>query len=152
ISPVSTTNGMYCSDPQAQYNYFTERLSALGIVYLHVVEGTPGGPRDEAPFDYGALRSRFRQTYLANNGYDFDLATTRLQEGNADLFSFGRAFISNPDLVERLRTGAPLAQADKATIYGNGAAGYTDYPALSRAGAWQASTGPAKPSRPASPF
>ncbi|HET8598555.1 MAG TPA: alkene reductase [Castellaniella sp.] len=130
ISPVSTTNGMFCSDPQTQYNHFAEQLSALGIVYLHVVEGTPGGPRDETPFDYGALRSRFKQTYLANNGYDLDLAHACLRQGKADLFSFGRAYISNPDLVERLKAGAPLAQADRATIYGGDAAGYTDYPAL----------------------
>ncbi|WP_310357888.1 alkene reductase [Paraburkholderia strydomiana] len=130
ISPVSPANGISSSDPQPQYDYIAAQLSALGIVYLHVVEGATGGPRDFAPFDYDALRQRFRQTYLANNGYDLELATTRLNEGTADLFAFGRAFISNPDLVERLKTGAPLAQPDFATLYGGGAAGYTDYPAI----------------------
>lgn len=57
-------------------------------------------------------------------------ATARLNEGKADLFALGRAFISNPDLVERLKTGAPLAQPDFATLYGGGAAGYTDYPTI----------------------
>jgi len=117
ISPVSPANGMSSSDPQPQYDYIAGQLSALGIVYLHVVEGATGGPRDVAPFDYGALRGRFKQTYLANNG-------------KADLFAFGRPFISNPDLVERLKTGAPLAQPDFATLYGGGAAGYTDYPTI----------------------
>ncbi|MDN7636076.1 alkene reductase [Burkholderia cepacia] len=130
ISPVSPANGIWSSDPQSQYNYIAGQLSALGIVYLHVVEGATGGPRDVAPFDYDALRSRFRQTYLANNGYDLELATARLNEGKADLFAFGRAFISNPDLVERLKTGAPLAQPNFATLYGGGAAGYTDYPTV----------------------
>ncbi|WP_310071316.1 alkene reductase [Paraburkholderia caledonica] len=130
ISPVSPANGISCSDPQPQYDYIAAQLSALRIVYLHVVEGATGGPRDFAPFDYDALRQRFRQTYLANNGYDLELATTRLNDGTADLFAFGRAFISNPDLVERLKTGAPLAQPDFATLYGGGAAGYTDYPAI----------------------
>ena len=130
ISPVSPANGISCSDPQPQYDYIAAQLNALGIVYLHVVEGATGGPRDFAPFDYDALRQRFRQTYLANNGYDLELATARLNEGTADLFAFGRAFISNPDLVERLKTGAPLAQPDFATLYGGGAAGYTDYPAI----------------------
>lgn len=130
ISPVSPANGISCSNPQPQYNYITEQLSALGIVYLHVVEGATGGPRDVAPFDYDALRTRFKQTYLANNGYNLEFATTALNEGKADLFAFGRPFISNPDLVERLKTGAPLAQLNPATLYGGGAAGYTDYPAV----------------------
>lgn len=129
ISPVSPANGISGSDPQPQYNYIAEQLSALGIIYLHIVEGATGGPRDVAPFDYDALRTRFKQTYLANNGYNLEFATTALNEGKADLFAFGRPFISNPDLVERLQTGAPLAQLNPATLYGGGAAGYTDYPA-----------------------
>lgn len=135
ISPVSPANAISCSDPQPQYDYIAEQLSALGIVYLHVVEGATGGPRDVAPFDYDALRSRFKQTYLANNGYDLALASARLAEGKADLFAFGRPFISNPDLVERLKSGAPLAALNPATLYGGGADGYTDYPTLAEASA-----------------
>lgn len=131
ISPVSPANDISCSDPQPQYDYIVEQLSALGIVYLHVVEGATGGPRDVAPFDFDALRRRFKQTYLANNGYDLELATARLNEGKADLVAFGRPFISNPDLVQRLKTGAPLAQLNPATLHGGGAAGYTDYPSIS---------------------
>ncbi len=130
ISPVSPANGISSRDPQPQYDYIVEQLDALNIVYLHVVEGATGGPRDAAPFDYDALRRRFKRTYLANNGYSLDLATTRLDEGRADLFAFGRPFISNPDLVERLKTGAPLARPDPATLYGGGAAGYIDYPTM----------------------
>lgn len=95
------------------------------------MEGATGGPRDIAPFDFDALRRRFKNTYIADNGYDLELATTRLKEGKADLFALGSPFIANPDLVERLQTGAPLAIIDVATLYGGGAAGYTDYPALS---------------------
>ncbi|OAJ52919.1 alkene reductase [Paraburkholderia ginsengiterrae] len=134
VSPVSPANGISCSDPQSQYDYIAERLNALGIVYLHVVEGATGGPRDVAPFDYDALRSRFGQAYLANNGYDRDLATSHLNEGRADMFAFGRLFISNPDLVERLEAGASLAPLNPALLYGGGAAGYTDYPTLADAG------------------
>ena len=86
--------------------------------------------RDVAPFDYGYLRKRFKQAYVANNGYDFDLANTQLDANAADLIAFGKPFISNPDLVERLKKGAPLNAFDKATFYGGGAKGYTDYPAL----------------------
>ncbi|APW39585.1 alkene reductase [Rhodoferax koreense] len=130
ISPVSTAGGITSSDPQPQYDYIAEQLNTLGIVYLHVVEGATGGPRDAAAFDYASLRRRFKQTYLANNGYSLELATAGLNEGKADLFAFGRPFIGNPDLVERLKTGAALAQMNPATLYGGGAAGYTDYPSI----------------------
>ncbi|HIV69314.1 MAG TPA: alkene reductase [Candidatus Aquabacterium excrementipullorum] len=130
ISPVSPLNGISSSDPQPQYNHIAEQLGALGIVYLHVVEGAPGGPRDVAPFDYGALRQRFGKTYLANNGYSLELARSSLAEGKADLFAFGRPFIGNPDLVERLKTGAPLQPLNPARLYGGGAEGYTDFPTL----------------------
>jgi len=130
ISPVSPANGISSSDPQAQFDYIVDQLDALGIVYLHVVEGATSGPRDVAPFNFGSLRRRFSKTYIANNGYDLELATSHLAEGKADLFAFGRPFIANPDLVERLQSGAPLAQMNPATLYGGGAAGYTDYPAF----------------------
>lgn len=130
LSPVSTANAISCSDPQTQYDYVAEQLDALGIVYLHVVEGATGGPRDVSPFDYDSLRRRFKNTYIGNNGYDLELASAQLAQGRADLFAFGRPFISNPDLVERLKAGAPLASINPETLYGGGAAGYTDYPSL----------------------
>ncbi|CAN7258998.1 alkene reductase [Pseudomonas brassicacearum] len=130
ISPVSPANGVSSSEPQAQFDYLVDQLNALDIVYLHVVEGATGGPRDVAPFDFGALRQRFKKTYIANNGYDLDLATSRLAEDKADLIAFGRPFIGNPDLVERLRTGSPLSAFNPATLYGGGATGYIDYPTL----------------------
>lgn len=128
ISPVSPANGISCSDPQAQYDYIVDQLDALGIAYIHVVEGATGGPRDVAPFDYGSLRRRFSNTYIANNGYSLELATSHLADGKADLIAFGRPFIANPDLVERLQSNAPLADITPATLYGGGAEGYTDYP------------------------
>jgi N-ethylmaleimide reductase len=130
LSPASPANGVSSSDPQAQFAYIVDRLDELGLVYIHVVEGATGGPRDAGAFDFDSLRRRFQNTYIANNGYVLDLANARLAEGKADLFAFGRPFIANPDLVERLRTGVPLAAFDQATLYGGGAAGYTDYPAV----------------------
>jgi N-ethylmaleimide reductase len=130
ISPVTPANDISDSDPQPLYDYIVDQLSALKLVYLHVVEGATGGPRDIAPFDYGSLRKRFKGTYLANNGYDFELANKVLAANQADLIAFGKPFISNPDLVERLKRGAPLNEWDKATFYGGGAKGYTDYPVL----------------------
>ena len=135
ISPVSPANGVSSSAPQAQFDYLVEQLNALDIVYLHVVEGATGGPRDVAPFDFAVLRQRFKNTYIANNGYDLDLATSRLVEDKADLIAFGRPFIGNPDLVERLRTGSPLSAFNPATLYGGGATGYIDYPTLAESSA-----------------
>jgi N-ethylmaleimide reductase len=130
ISPVTPANDISDSNPQPLYDHIVDQLNALKLVYLHVVEGATGGPRDIAPFDYGSLRKRFELAYVANNGYDFDLATKVLAANAADLIAFGKPFISNPDLVERLKNGAPLNAFDKATFYGGDARGYTDYPAL----------------------
>jgi N-ethylmaleimide reductase len=130
ISPVTPSNDISDSNPQPLFDHIVDGLSALKLVYLHVVEGATGGPRDIAPFDYASLRKRFAGAYMANNGYDAALANKVLSENAADLIAFGKPFISNPDLVERLKAGAPLNEWDKATFYGGGAKGYTDYPAL----------------------
>ena len=133
ISPVTPANDVSDSNPQPLFDHIVDQLNALKLTYIHVIEGATGGPRDNAPFDYASLRKRFKQAYVANNGYDFDLATKVLAEGAADLIAFGKPFISNPDLVERLKKGAPLNPFDKATFYGGGAKGYTDYPTLGAA-------------------
>ena len=127
---VSQVNGISISAPQEQYDYIVGQLNTLGIVYIHVVEGATGGSREEMPFNYDSLRQRFKNTYIGNNGYDLDLAKKQFAEGKVDLFAFGRPFIANPDLVERLKTGALLATINPATLYGGGAEGYTDYPSL----------------------
>ena len=67
---------------------------------------------------------------IANNLYTRDMALDARRRNTADLIAFGRAFIGNPDLVERLRCNAPLVEADPSTYYGGGAKGYTDFPAL----------------------
>jgi N-ethylmaleimide reductase len=133
ISPVTPSNDVSDSDPQPLFDHIVDQLNAMKLVYLHVIEGATSGPRDNAPFDYGSLRRRFKAAYMANNGYDFELATRVLAAGEADLIAFGKLFISNPDLVERLKRGAPLNAPDKATFYGGGVKGYTDYPVLGEA-------------------
>ena len=132
ISPVTPANDVSDSNPQPLFDYIVDHLNAMKLVYIHVIEGATGGPRDIAPFDYDSLRKRFKGAYVANNGYDFELATKVLAANEADLIAFGKPFISNPDLVERLKRGAPLNAPDKATFYGGGAKGYTDYPVARR--------------------
>ena len=133
ISPVTPANDVSDSNPQSLFDHIVGHLNAMKLVYIHVIEGATGGPRDIAPFDYGSLRQRFKGAYIANNGYDFELATRMLATNAADLIAFGKPFLANPDLVERLKRGAPLNVPDKATFYGGGAKGYTDYPALGEA-------------------
>lgn len=132
LSPLSPVNGAPLdSDPAATYSYAVNRLNEFDLAYLHVIEGVTQGPR-EVPdgFDLQLLRETFKGLYIANNGYDLPLAMEARRYGRADLIAFGRPYIANPDLVERLRTGAPLNVADQASFFGGGAAGYTDYPTL----------------------
>ena len=133
ISPVTPANDVVDDDPQPLFEYVLKQLGPLGLAYIHVIEGATGGPREIAdrPFDYAALRQAYRQAggkgaWMVNNSYDKALAEQALGEG-ADLVAFGKPFIANPDLVERLRRNAPLNEADRKTFYGGGAQGYTDY-------------------------
>ncbi|MBS0338894.1 MAG: alkene reductase [Proteobacteria bacterium] len=136
LSPVTPANDVVDADPQPLFEYVMRELAPLGLAYVHVIEGATGGPRELAdrPFDYPALKAAYRKAggqaaWMVNNGYDKVLAEKALAEG-ADLVAFGKAFISNPDLVRRLREDAPLNAWDKTTFYGGGAKGYIDYPAL----------------------
>jgi N-ethylmaleimide reductase len=136
LSPVTPANDIVDVDPQALFDYVVRQLAPLGLAYLHLIEGATGGAREVEgrPFDYEALRRAWREAgakgaWMVNNGYGKPLAEEALDEG-ADLVAFGRAFIANPDLVERLRANAPLNEPDRTTFYGGGAKGYTDYPAL----------------------
>ena len=136
LSPVTPANdAQQDSDAQGLYGYVVEQLAPLRLAFLHVVEGATGGSRDVAPFDYAALRTRFKRgnpqgAWIVNNGYTRAMALDAVANGAADLVAFGKPFISNPDLVRRLRDDAPLAPVNRDTLYGGGAAGYTDYPSL----------------------
>ena len=131
FSPFSGANGAHDSEPMATFSHAIARASEFGLGYLHLVEGETGGSRVlPAGADIGKLRALFNGAYMANNGYDSTMAEDAVASGRADLVAFGRPYIANPDLVERLRAQAPLALPDRATLYGGGAAGYTDYPSL----------------------
>jgi N-ethylmaleimide reductase len=131
LAPVTPVNDAgQDSDAQSLFNHVVEQLAPLHLAFLHIIEGQTGGPRDVAPFDYAALHARFRGAWMVNNGYTRDMARQAVASGAADLVAFGKAFISNPDLVRRLRDNLPLAALNPKTLYGGGATGYTDYPAL----------------------
>ena len=132
ISPGTTTPGEtpLDSNPMATYGAYLDALSGFGLVYVHDIEGVTQMSRDADGIDYPALRQRFKGAYIANNNYTLELANETIAGGKADLISFGRPFIANPDLVERLRHGAPLAEAPKRYWYGGGATGYSDWPGM----------------------
>lgn len=131
LSPLSPVNDIDDSDPEPLFSYVAQELARREIGFLHVVEGVTGGARETGhSFQISRLRSIFAGTYIANNGYTRELALAARASNSADLISFGKAFIANPDLVERLEQDAPLNLPDPATFYGGAEAGYTDYPAL----------------------
>jgi N-ethylmaleimide reductase len=131
LSPVTPANDAgQDSDPTALFSYVVKELSKLGFAFIHIIEGATGGARDFAPFDYDALRQLWSGRWIVNNGYTRQLAIQAVETGKADAVAFGKFFISNPDLGRRLREDLPLAQLNQSTMYGGGAEGYTDYPAL----------------------
>jgi N-ethylmaleimide reductase len=136
LSPVTPANDVHDADPQPLFDYVVRQLATLNLAYIHIIEGATGGERElpDRPFDYAALKAAYREAggqgaWMVNNGYDKALAEQAVVNG-ADLVAFGKPYIANPDLVERLRRNAPLNTPDKTTFYGGGAKGYTDYPAL----------------------
>ena len=128
ISPLNQYNDMRDSDPQALFNHVGDTLRPLGLAYLHVMERDVFGA--ELPFDFAELRRRFAGPYMANGGYDKRRADAAITAGRADCVAFGKAYIANPDLVERYAQDAPLNVADATTFYAGGEKGYTDYPPL----------------------
>ena len=132
IAPGYTVNDIFDEDPAATYTYLAAQLSPLGLAYLHVgyesgySRGT--GPSFN-PIDL--LRKAYSGTLLAAGGFTKETGNAILAAGRADGVVFGRLYLANPDLVERLRKDATLNEAtDTKTFYGGGAHGYTDYPAL----------------------
>lgn len=128
LSPLSSFNSMSDSNPEQTFRYASERLSEYGLAYLHGVE-VPGDDPEQA-FDLDVMRRAFRGLYIANGGYDYEGATRAIQHGRADLVSFGRLFLANPDLPARFAAHAALNTPDPASFYGGDSKGYTDYPAL----------------------
>jgi N-ethylmaleimide reductase len=129
LSPNNDRNGLKDSNPAPTYRQLVSELSKLALVYIHVIEGITGGARNVADgMDLSELKALFKGSYMVNNGYTGTMAEQAVQSGIADLVCFGKPFISNPDLVERLKRGARLAEPDVATFYSPGAHGYTDYP------------------------
>jgi N-ethylmaleimide reductase len=145
-SPLGTASGMHDSDPVALYTFVISALSKLGIAYLHMIEARASyreedtavlrvlGRTDvlklDAPNNAVLFSHLFNGPVISAGGYIPETAASAINLCHAHAIAFGRLFISNPDLVERIRTHAPLTPYDRTTFYGGGAHGYTDYPVL----------------------
>ncbi|MFN9472197.1 alkene reductase [Acidovorax sp.] len=131
LSPLSTAIGdtPLDSTPMETHAYLAQRLGAMGLAYLHVVEGQMHAEDGTSRFDNQALRAAFGHggAYIANNGYDRQRAVAATESGHADMVAFGRDFIGNPDLVERLQHRLPLFNAPASGYFGGGAEGYTEF-------------------------
>lgn len=131
VSPFGVFNatGPY-EGMETQYLELTRRLSALGLVYVHLVDHSAMGA-PPVPADFKAqIRQSFAGTFIASGGFERATAEQALEEKRGDLIAFGRPFIANPDLVARLQANASLNTPDAATFYTPGAQGYTDYAAI----------------------
>jgi N-ethylmaleimide reductase len=131
LSPFGVFNGAVDDDPASLFAAAIEGLNSLGIAYLHVINVEVSGDRAATGASVDAVafsRRHWKGSLIAAGGYTPDSAEAALMSGKADLVAFGRPFIANPDLVERIRSGRAWAEPQRATFYTEGEAGYTDYP------------------------
>jgi N-ethylmaleimide reductase len=138
LSPLGRLNDISDDHPEATFGYIAERLSDYGFAYLHIVnpamEQMQNGkePDSRALSMVELIRKKYKGTLIMAGGFQAGTAARWLREGKADLIAFGRSFIANPDLPERLRLGGPFNIDDPTTYYGGGEKGYTDYPSLAQ--------------------
>jgi 2,4-dienoyl-CoA reductase-like NADH-dependent reductase (Old Yellow Enzyme family) len=134
LSPNGETWGVDDSDPTPLFTAVAAALDGIGIAFLELKEHRPDGTfaSTDVPRQSPMMRPLFKGPLVLNSDYDLARAQDDMASGLADAISFGRPFIANPDLVERLESGAALAEAKVESFYTQGADGYTDYPALKR--------------------
>lgn len=128
LSPLNSFNSMKDSDPIALVTWLAKRLSEFDLAYLHLMRADFFG--EQKADVVTPVREHYRGHLMLNMGYTGDEANSAIASGQADSIAFGVPFIANPDLPERLKSGAGLNQADPSTFYTQGAEGYIDYPSM----------------------
>jgi N-ethylmaleimide reductase len=131
IGPSNKFGGMGDSRPDVTFPFVAQALARFGLAYLHVIEPRVTGnvsDDDKPPVAAGLLRPLFGGPIIAAGGFNQEGADAILTKGDADLVAFGRRFLANPDLPERLRRGLPLNPYDRSTFYYGREKGYADYP------------------------
>lgn len=130
ISPNFVGFDLKDTEAEASALYLAAQLKRIGIAYLHIAEPDWAGGEPLSDAFRDAIRAAYDGVIIVCGQYTAEKAEARIERGQADAVAFGRAFLANPDLVERFRQGAPLNAPDEATFYGGGDEGYTDYPTL----------------------
>jgi N-ethylmaleimide reductase len=131
LSPSSTFNDMADSDPKTTFSYAIQALNAFNLAYLHLIEPSEADLRyGGTPVPTREFRPLYNGTLMVNWDYDQAMGHQAIASGDADLVSYGKLFIANPDLPRRFKENAPLNEPNPGTFYGGGAEGYTDYPSL----------------------
>lgn len=134
LSPFSTYNDVGDSNPIELYGYVLPCLDKLGIAYVSLIEARGGGGMQiGSPSSVSQLRTFWPRTLILAGGFTEETAEEAIRSGRADAIGFGRLFIANPDLPQRLKLGAKLNPYDRSTFYGGGSVGYVDYPVLEKA-------------------
>jgi N-ethylmaleimide reductase len=134
LSPYGVANDSGESDPMPLYSHVIQALDTLGLAYLHFIEPRSSGAgraevnHQNVPSAMALFRPIWRGVLISAGGFTGETAEAAIAAGHADAIAFGRIFISNPDLPHRLKHGYPLTPYNRATFYGGGASGYTDYP------------------------
>ena len=131
LSPFGVFNDVPLYDDMAyDYTWLVQQLNLAAPAYIHIVDHSAMG----APIVHDSIKATFRNTFkgtlILSGGYDASRAESDLAAGKGDLIAFGMGFLANPDLVQRLKTGAALNTPDMETLYTPGPKGYTDYPVL----------------------
>jgi N-ethylmaleimide reductase len=132
LSPYGVFNDMpLYPEMEAEYTYLAEKLNETGILYVHLADHSSMGTPEVPASIKAAIRKAFKGGLILSGGY-FDAARAEadLEAGKADLIAMGRAFLANPDLIERWKNGAELNAPNMDTFYTGGPEGYTDYPTL----------------------
>lgn len=147
LTPMGRFMGMGDDTPEETFGYIAEELSKRSLAYLHLVQpeivGTVLDEQHDPRWDsiMKLLRKRFKGPLILAGGFTYEKAQTAIAEGRGDVVAFGRLFIANPDLPDRLRTGAALNEPDTSTFFGGDSRGYVDYPALFKAAETRAGNG-----------
>ena len=133
IGPGGTFNAMHDSNPGPLFAYVAKQLNQFNLAYLHIIEPRVRGNvvihENQGPVASEELRPIFNGKIIAAGGFEPETAEDAIQAGTVDAVAFGRHFISNPDLPERIRERLPLSEYDRSTFYTFAAKGYDDYPA-----------------------
>lgn len=130
LSPFALYNNALDPDPVATYTYVTRMLDDYDVAYVHAADTNAWGGASDMDRILGIIRPNYQGVLIANAGLSADDAEALVAGGSADMVAFGRQYIANPDLVERIAQGGPYNAPDPYSFYGGSARGYTDYPAL----------------------